>query len=511
MIIAKSSINDYLDKKLEDYRWVKELSLADMQAELKEIAPKFKFKTKPFEHQLACLLLGIYNPQFLFLVDMGGGKSKIVLDTLTYHRKKKRLIKTLVVVPSPVNISDFAEQVAVHSRIPCIELTGNRNERLNKLSRFDDGIAVINYAGLMSMSTENIDHRMMPVPSYVREFSDHFDSIVLDEIHLCKNHKTLTFRLCMMISRRYKYRYGLTGTPMGRDPMDLWAQFKIIDDGETLGNNITMYRNAFFKAKQNYWGGFEYVFDKKLTDKLHTRLSNCSIRYELEEMNTLPPVTRRVQHLDLPFENRTYYEQAIQGFVEAKGNKVATDNSFIRLRQISSGYFKYKLDDIETVLVDFENNPKLESLMTLIEGLPFSSKAVVVHEYVHSGRLIENALKERKIKFTHLEGATKDKAGARNKFKKDPNCKIFIMNWMSGSMGINLQEANYMFFFESPVGPIARQQTERRIVRTGQKKHSFIYDFTASKVEQKIQSFLAEGKNLFQEIIDGRVNINDLR
>lgn len=510
-MISRSSIQDYLDKKLDDCRWIKELSHKDMLEELKTIAPKFKFKTKPYEHQLACLLLGIYYKNFLFFVDMGGGKSKIILDTLTYHRKKKRIKKTLVLVPSPVNISDFAEQVEIHSNIPCLELTGLRNERLNKLDKFKDGIAIINYAGLISMSTKNVDHRMSPVPSYVKDFASNFDSVVFDEIHLLKNHKTLTFQLGMMISRKYAHRYGLTGTPMGRDPMDLWAQFKVIDDGETLGHNITMYRNAFFKAKQNYWGGFDYTFEKKMTEDLHRRLSNKSIRYDSDEMISLPPVARITQHLTLPWDNKGYYDQAIKSMVDAKGNKVQLDNSFVKLRQISSGFFKYKLDDIENVLVDFDENPKLESLMTLIESLPASAKAVVVHEFIHSGRLIEKALKERKIKFVHLEGATKDKAGARDKFKKDKNVKIFIMNWMSGSMGINLQEANYMFFFESPVSPIARQQTERRIVRTGQKKRTFIYDFTASKVEQKIQNFLAEGKSLFQELIEGRVKVNDLR
>lgn len=511
MVIAKSSINDFIDKELDDYRWVKELSRSDMLAELKEIAPKFKFKTKPYEHQVACLLLGIYNRKFLFFVDMGGGKSKIMCDVLTYHRKKKRIKKTLAVVPAPTNIPDFAEQIQIHSHIPVLELTGIRNERLRKLEDFDDGVAIINYAGLISMSTENIDHRMMPIPAYVQQFSRCFDSVIFDEIHLAKNPKTLTFKLCQMISRRYRFRYGLTGTPMGRDPMDLWAQFKLIDDGETLGHNITMYRNAFFQAKQNYWGGFDYVFEKRMTDKLHKRLANASIRYEEGEMQSLPPIIRRMQHLTLPFENRQYYEKSIEELIKAKGNKSKTENSFVRLRQVSSGFFKYKMDETETVLVNFDVNPKLESLMTLIDGLPFDSKAVIVHEYIHSGRLIEKALKERKIKFVHLEGATKDKVGTPAKFKKDKNCKIFIMNWMSGSMGLNLQVANYMFFYESPVSPIFRQQTEKRVHRTGQTKHTFIYDFTISKVEEKIQGYLAEGKDLFTELINGRIKIKDLK
>lgn len=507
MTIAVSAIRDFLNKEREDWRWIKTLSEKDMLEELHDIAPKLRFKTKPRDYQLASLLLGIYNRQFLFLLDMGGGKSKIVLDTLNYHRLKGRIKRTLVVVPSPVNISDFAEQIETHSNIPYLELTGHKNERLNKLDGFEDGIAIINYAGLMAMTTDHVENRFMPIPSLVQEFARKFDSVVFDEIHMAKNRNTLTFKLCYMISRRYEFRYGLTGTPMGRDPMDLWAQFKIIDEGETLGHNITLYRNAFFKTKINYWGAYEFIFDKSKSELLNELIANKSIRYEASEMVSLPPVSKKMIHITLPWENGDYYRQAVQGMIQAKGNKTEIDNNFVRLRQISSGYFMYKMDE-EKILVNFKENPKLESLVSLIESLPFDSKAVVVHEFIHSGRLIAKELKERKIKFVHLEGATKDKSEVRTKFKTDKSVKIFLMNWKSGSMGLNLQEANYMFFFESPVSPISRTQTERRVHRSGQNKHTFIYDFTCSKVEQKIQEYLREGKNLFEELINGRVSAN---
>jgi SNF2 family DNA or RNA helicase len=62
--------------------------------------------------------------------------------------------------------------------------------------------------------------------------------------------------------------------------------------------------------------------------------------------------------------------------------------------------------------------------------------------------------------------------------------------------------ANYLFFAESPIDVISREQAERRLVRQGQKHKVFIYDLIVSgTVDQKILDYHSEGFNLFEELM----------
>ena len=511
-VVSREAVKEFIYRDLDDWRWLKKLRREDLMEEIRYLAPKLRFKTTPFTHQLACMIIGIYNPYFLFFLDMGAGKSKIVLDLIDYYRKSIGVKKTLILVPSPTTIYSFLQQIEEHSNLSYTPLYGAINERWNLLEKSNTDIYILNYTGMMLMTTDADDGRWSPNIDRVREFSQQFDSVVFDEIHLCKNHNTLTFKLCQMISRNYKLRYGLTGTPMGRDPQDLWSQFKLIDDGDTLGRNLGMFRAAFFHTKPNYWGGWEFKFNNKLEREFNATISNKSIRYEEDELNDLPPVIRRTVEYVMPSENRHYYDQAVKGLISVKGNYKEIDNIFVRLRQICSGFVKHKLDELEdNVLIDFDFNPKLEILGDLIDGISISSKIVIFHEFIHSGELIAELLKRKKITFERLYGATKDKPKVVDTFIKKSNIRVLVANTQSGGIGLNLQVANYVIYYESPVSPIVRRQSEKRVARTGQTKRVFIYDIIMTKsVETKILDYITQGKNLFEALIEGKIKSKEL-
>jgi SNF2 family DNA or RNA helicase len=514
-MIARPAVEAFVNKKLDDWSWAKDLSKKDMIEELQHIAPKFRFKTEPWEHQLACFILGMYNPQFLFFLDMGLGKSKLVLDLITYYNKYlNKIRRTLVLVPGPVNIYGFADEVKVHSKLSCVELYGLKHERWSILKKTKADLYILNYAGLHSMimeeRTKDGQGDRLPDRASLNAFTSQFDSVIFDEIHKAKNHKTLTYRLCSMISRDYRVRYGLTGTPMGRDTMDLWSEFCLIDNGDTLGKNITLYREGFYKTRINYWGGYEFTLDPEKEVALQKRLLNKSIRYDESEVEELPGRVDRKVKIKMPAEARGYYNSVVKGLVLVKGDYRQIKGVFVRLRQICSGFFQHKLDEIEDkVLVDFEYNPKLEATMMLLDTVPGDSKIVIFHEFIHSGDLLAKELKKNKYKYIRLYGATKDKKGVLDTFLNDKKCRVFLVNSESGGTGLNLQSvANYVIYYECPISSITRRQTEKRVYRPGQTKRTFIYDLVIeSSVEEKILEFMKEGKDIFRAVIDGKVKL----
>lgn len=510
-MISKEAIKQYLDRELDEWLWFKKLKVEDLKEEILHYFPKYTYRKYPaYKHQLVMLLLGIINPQFLFFADMGGGKTRTILDLFWYWKQKGKVKKGLVICPATV-VSTWGEQIEEHSDLSYRELTGTVNERVNQLEQ-DADLYIINYQGLLALLT-NIrkgKKKGKRVPDFdkIKVFSSIFDFVVYDEIHFCKSPDSLTFRLCQDLSLRSNYRYGLTGTPFGRDPMDFWSQFFLIDLGETFTQNINFFRNVFFDFKLNYWGAPEWSFKKDKKISFRRFIQHKSIRYNENEMNDLPPKTIQRIPIKLTKEVAEYYKKAYSDFLKAKTNVdhkniMKRQNNFIRARMLCSGFLDFTDEDGIRQSITFKDNPKLDALMELIETTPKNAKIVVVKEFIRSGDIIGERLDKAGIKYTRLDSTTKDKKEALHLFKTDDRYKIFIMNSQSGAFGLNLQAAKYQVFYESPTSPIVRKQAEKRVHRTGQTKHVFIYDlYIKDKVEEKILQYLQEGKDLFQSLLE---------
>jgi SNF2 family DNA or RNA helicase len=92
-----------------------------------------------------------------------------------------------------------------------------------------------------------------------------------------------------------------------------------------------------------------------------------------------------------------------------------------------------------------------------------------------------------------------------HRFQRDAACRFLLLNNQSGALGLNLQVANYVIFYERPVSPIVSQQAEARCLRTGQQRTVFFYDLVAKgTVDEKIARYLEEGKDLFNAIVAGK-------
>ena len=511
-MLPKRITKEFLDQKVESWTWLKSVPAEELIEEIEEVCKGFKFKTKPFKHQLASFLAGVYNPCFLFFLDMGLGKTKIVLDLLTYYRQQGLAKSILVVAPTSVIDTWVSEQVKEHSRFKAIDLMGSKSERMLKLTQKAD-IYVINFQGLQVLMTEirkdRRKRKRVPIASLINKMADKFDSIIVDESHFIKNRTSLTFKLVNELAKTCSIRYLLSGTPMARDPSDLWSQFYVADRGESLHPNFGFFRETFFTVKPSFWGGEDWQFNKKLNLILHKKIANKSIRFRETEANDLPERLYQKILLPLPKEAAPYYSQCIDGLIQMKTGDLKVGNVFIRLRMITSGFLEFTDEDSgERQSFVFDENPKLEALWELLDSS--EGKFVVFHEFIKSGEMIASMLKEKKIKCVRLFGGSKDKKGSVDAFKTDPRCRVLVANSQSGGFGLNLQVARYVVFFETPVSPIVRKQAEKRVHRTGQTKTVWIYDLAIKKsIDEKILEYLAKGEDLFQSLIEGRTKLDE--
>lgn len=503
-MISKHIIESFINKKYTKSDWVKKISKEEFE---KEWIPKtFKPKLKPFKHQMAGIVLGTLHDNFLYFMDMGLGKTLIILSVLSIRKKEWK--KVLVLSPNASTVATFGEEIEKHSDFSFIELMGTREERWEMLRNTNAQFNIINYTGLLTILTDSVKGKWVINKDKLKEFISYFDVLIIDEIHLVKNYKSLTFKILKPISENCKLKYGLTGTPLNNNPIDLWSQFYLIDNGETLGNNIMLFREAYFDTKQNFWRGrnnhpiITYTLKKELESNLHERISNKSIRYEEHEANDLPDKT----FIKIPYE---LSEEARELYVDVQSSVNIEDigsisSSFIKERMICSGFLSFEnAQGIKRDLV-LSSNPKLDLLVDLIENTQKDSKIVVFLDFIKSGELVYERLRKEKIKSLRLFGGTKDKKEVKNDFiNKD--YKVLIANTKSGGTGLNLQAASYVMYYELPLSSIDYTQSYKRVHRTGQSKNVFIYSLIAkNSVEEKVEKYLSLGKDIFSAIIEGK-------
>lgn len=507
-------VREFLERPRDDWTHLKALSRGKIEA---VVLPTFDdFHTEPWTHQLVSMALGMANPQFEFLLDMGLGKTAVVLNLIRYHMQNSELHSTLVLVPSAVNVETWVKQIHKHRPdLRYIKLLGSQEERFRLLEEPAD-VYLMNYAGLMVYMAELEErkkggNKMTPNKKLVQNFLHRFNGVVFDESHFLGNHDALVYRLCRRLSHHCFLRYGMTGTPFGRDPTRLWSQFYLVDHGETLGDTLALFRQAFFTAKANFWGGAEWTLNPAKEGALRQAMQHRSIRYEDTECQDLPlmmPPERLT--ITMPEEQKLYYSRAVQKMKESRGDFRSLDSVFTRMRQITAGFVGFKNEADERLEVLFKQNPKIDALREVLECVPVGSKVVIYHEFLWSGRMICKALEELGVKYARISGLVKGaKAKIENyhQFLEDPTVTVLVANTLSGGTGVDELQmvSRFVLFYELPTDPKTYRQAVKRVHRPGQQNRVYIYILEMERsVDAKVWGFMEEGMDLFAAICGGQ-------
>lgn len=517
-MIPSTAVDAFLSRKLDSHLWIKRLTSKQLDEAIAQLRPVPRLKVKLRKHQKACFLLGVSYPQFCFWLDMGTGKTLLSLALLDYWFQVGWLKRAIIFVTSDKAFLTWERQLKRFGiTLPVVALEGSSERKWRQLEEFGEGLVLVPYPGAVAMVTKTVKSKgkrkwKLNEP-LVEKLAEWAGGMVLDESTRVGNHQSLTYKMAAKLKQHARVRYALSGRPFGRDPTMLWPQCSIIDDGETLGPTLGLFREAFFSAEERQFGpahirkyAKDYTFKKTLKPKLSRMIQHRSITYAADECIDLPKVIPIREYVTLPEETRAYYKRLVERLIEAKGNFREIESVFLRMRQLSSGFLGLMDDETgEKAEIVFDQNPKLDRLVELIDELPENRKAVVFYDYTLTGRTVAGRLKEELgIKPIWLWSGTKDARKELERFAQDEDCTVAVVNNRLGAMSLDgLQEvANYVFFVESPVGVIDREQAERRLVRDGQKRTVFQYDLIMRKtVDERILFFHQEGRDLFASLM----------
>lgn len=513
-IIALKSREAFLARQRHDYRKYKKLTDQQLEERMLKLPVKPPIYYKLTHLQKVCFIIGAETKSFCFFNDTGTGKSLLAIALVRYFRRLGILKHALILVPNRINKNEWYYELQKHSSTSSsLILDGSTEGKWKALEQSNPLFVFETYAGLFRMVCDKKagkrGNKLVPNSAKVNYLAKYFQGLVCDESVAVGNHQALPFRICRQLAKTSNAVFTMTGTPFNRDPSLMWAQMFLTDGGYTLGETLGLFRSIFCKESENFFSGYpEYKFDKKKQGLLNDFIANRSISFPADE-GSLPNCIAIQKYVSLPGDAGAYYERFRQELITAKGNFQETKNAFLRLRQISSGFVGYQDDETgERAKFEFPDNPKLDLLLSILNSTNEEHKVIVFFDFTYSGEKILAVLKQIKIDAVLLYGKTKDVDGARQQFMQQSKKRVLILQNRFG-VGLNVQIARYGIYYESPVSAILRKQCDGRVRRQHSlHKTVFLYDLLMKDtVDEQIIRFHAEGADLFDAIIKGKVQI----
>ena len=88
--------------------------LYSLSIERRKNIMNYKFKTKPYEHQLKALEMSWERPYFAYFMEMGTGKSKVLIDNISMLYDNGKINGVLIVAPKGVVKNWYEGEIPTH-------------------------------------------------------------------------------------------------------------------------------------------------------------------------------------------------------------------------------------------------------------------------------------------------------------------------------------------------------------------------------------------------------------
>jgi non-specific serine/threonine protein kinase len=146
---------------------------------------------------------------------------------------------------------------------------------------------------------------------------------------------------------------------------------------------------------------------------------------------------------------------------------------------------------------------KFEALKLMIDEIVSEDHNVLVFsQFVKMLSIVREYLEEQAIEYSYLDGSTKDRESAVNKFQNNDDIRIFLISLKAGGTGLNLTAADYVIHYDPWWNPAVEMQASDRAHRIGQTKKVFTYKLIAKdSVEEKILHLQQQKKEIVKQLI----------
>ena len=466
----------------------------------------YKFKLKPYEHQMSALEKSWNKETYGYFMEMGTGKTKVLIDNMAMLYDKGKINGALIIAPKgvvktwheqelPTHLPDHIENVTTLWQP---NITKKQETKLNNL--FDLGTDL--HIFIMNVEALSTNKGVKFAEKFLRS---HRTLMALDESTTIKNPSAKRTKNVLALAPMAKYRRILTGSPVTKNPLDLYTQCEFLDPFLLNFNSWYAFRNRYAIMKTIHVRGrsIQTVHKFQNLGELSDRLKGFSYRVLKEDCLDLPEKIYMKRHVALTKEQENLYEQMRKTAIANLNGKVTSTvtvlTQLMRLQQITCGHFVADDGTVQTI-----KNNRLDELMDVLEET--ENKAIIWAYWQRDVQDIKDAIEKKYGPRSVVDyyGLTPQDERQDNirRFQNDNECRFLIGTPSTGGYGITLTEANTVIYYSNGYDLEKRLQSEDRAHRIGQKKNVTYIDLIAEDtVDEKIVRSLRKKINIASEVM----------
>ena len=466
----------------------------------------YKFKTKPYAHQMTALEKSWNRETYAYFMEMGTGKTKVLIDNLAMLYDKGKVNGALIIAPKGVVGTWYNNEIPTHLPAHITHetvlwksaITKKQQEKLDVLFQPGEDLhmLIMNVEAFSTTKGMNFAYKFL---------ASHRTLMAIDESTTIKTPTAKRTKNILKLAASAIYRRIMTGSPVTKNPLDLYTQCDFLSPWLLDFTSYYAFRNRYAEMKTLHMHGrqIQVVNGFKNLGELSDKLKDFSYRVLKEDCLDLPDKIFIKRQISLTPDQRKLYEQMKKEAIAVlKGKQSTTVNTLtqlMRLQQITCGHFT--ADDGATQPIP---NNRITELMDVLEET--EGKAIIWAHYQYDITNIIEAVSKKYGPGSIVDyyGLTPQEERQPNikRFQDDPKCRFIVGTPSTGGYGITLTAANTVIYYSNGYDLEKRLQSEDRAHRIGQKKSVTYVDLMADDtVDEKIVKALRKKINIASEVL----------
>lgn len=475
----------------------------------------YEYKTEPYDHQRKVFEESREREAFALLMEMGCGKSKVIVDTMAFLFERNKLDAALIIAPNGVHrnwaLKEFSAHLPDRIQHQMVVWESSKNtkaykEKLHKLFNKNSELKIL------LMNVEAFSSKKGG--DFGKKFAAAFGRmmVVIDESSKIKNVKAKRTKTIVRLREQAAYRRILTGTPVTQNHLDVYPQYYFLDPKILNEQSFHTFKHYYsVVVKQKMWRNgangkkilhtYEDVVRPRNMDELKERIDPYSYRVTKEECLDLPPkIYTEIPVLLRGEQLRLYNKLKSELLLEADGEEIPIVmqlTRLLRLQQIVGGFVTSESGD---VLPIDGANVKLEALLDDLDVQPTNEQAVIWARFRAEIELIRDALDKLYgagccgTYYGGVSGA--DRAALIDSFQAG-DTRFFIATQQAGAMGLTLTAASLAYYYSNSFSLEDRLQSIDRLHRIGQHKPVVYKDIVGlNTIDRRVVSALMAKLNI---------------
>jgi len=355
----------------------------------------YKFKLKPYKHQMTALKKSWNKETYAYFMEMGTGKTKVLIDNMSMLYDKGKIDGALIIAPKGVVKTWYEQELPTHlpNHIENVtvlwqsNITKGQQEKLETLFEIETALHIL----IMNVEALSTDKGVKFASKFL---NSHKVLMAIDESTTIKTPTAKRTKNIIGMGKYAKYRRIMTGSPVTKNPLDLYSQCEFLDPYLLDFTSYYAFRNRYAEMKTMHLRGrsIQVVDEFKNLGELSDTVKKFSERILKEDCLDLPPKNWIKRHITLSKEQKKAYEQMKKAAMAVLNGKVTTTmtvlTQLMRLHQITCGHFT--ADDGSTQLIP---NNRITELMNILEET--EGKAIIWANYQKDmTQILDNINKE---------------------------------------------------------------------------------------------------------------------